>query len=43
MWQDADHWLPIVLAGAAGSPPDFLVVMAEDNETVARFQLIDKG
>ena len=40
MWQDADHWLPIVLAGAAGGPPDFLVEMAEDNETVARFAVL---
>lgn len=36
MWQDADHWLPIVLSGVAS---DFLVVMAEDNETVAQFRI----
>lgn len=34
MWQDADHWLPVVLSGVAS---DFVVVMAEDNETVATF------
>jgi 8-oxo-dGTP diphosphatase len=37
MWQDADHWLPVVLSGAAS---DFLVVMAEDNETVAEFAVL---
>ena len=37
MWQDADHWLPAVLAGCAS---DFLVVMAEDNETVAQFAVL---
>ncbi|GAB4098728.1 8-oxo-dGTP diphosphatase [Sinomonas halotolerans] len=40
MWQDADHWLPIVLTGAWAVPPDFLVEMAEDNETVARFAVL---
>ena len=40
MWQDADHWLPVVLSGVAS---DFLVVMAEDNETVAQFQVKDAG
>lgn len=37
MWQDADHWLPVVLSGVAS---DFLVIMAEDNETVARFAVL---
>ena len=37
MWQDADHWLPIVLSGRVA---DFLVEMAEDNETVARFAVL---
>lgn len=37
MWQDADHWLPVVLSGAAS---DFLVIMAEDNETVAEFAVL---
>ncbi|WP_331377421.1 8-oxo-dGTP diphosphatase [Sinomonas humi] len=38
MWQDADHWLPVVLSGVAS---DFLVIMAEDNETVAKFSVKD--
>ncbi|WP_369047387.1 8-oxo-dGTP diphosphatase [Sinomonas sp. P10A9] len=37
MWQDADHWLPIVLTGAVA---DFRVEMAEDNESVARFVVL---
>ncbi|BCT75851.1 hypothetical protein SCMU_16930 [Sinomonas cyclohexanicum] len=37
MWQDADHWLPIVLSGTVA---DFYVEMAEDNETVARFVVL---
>ncbi|GAB3275945.1 hypothetical protein GCM10027449_15140 [Sinomonas notoginsengisoli] len=37
MWQDADHWLPIVLAGTVA---DFYVEMAEDNETVSRFVVL---
>jgi 8-oxo-dGTP diphosphatase len=37
MWQDADHWLPVVLTGAVS---DFYVEMAEDNETVARFAVL---
>ncbi|MBL0704939.1 8-oxo-dGTP diphosphatase [Sinomonas cellulolyticus] len=37
MWQDADHWLPVVLSGRVS---DFYVEMAEDNETVARFVVL---
>ncbi|AMM32428.1 NUDIX hydrolase [Sinomonas atrocyanea] len=37
MWQDADHWLPLVLAGTVA---DFYVEMAEDNETVFRFAVL---
>jgi 8-oxo-dGTP diphosphatase len=40
MWQDADHWLPIVLSGAVS---DFLVEMADDNETVARFVALSES
>jgi 8-oxo-dGTP diphosphatase len=32
MWQDAEHWLPAALSGV---PIDVVVVLAEDNETVA--------
>ena len=37
MWQDADHWLPLVLGGTVA---DFYVEMAEDNETVFRFAVL---
>jgi 8-oxo-dGTP diphosphatase len=39
MWQDADHWLPLVLAGTVA---DFYVEMAEDNETVFRFAVLGR-
>jgi 8-oxo-dGTP diphosphatase len=32
MWQDADHWLPVVLEGGA---VDIVVTLNADNETVA--------
>jgi 8-oxo-dGTP diphosphatase len=37
MWQDAEHWLPPALAGEAH---DVVVVLNEDNETVASIERI---
>jgi 8-oxo-dGTP diphosphatase len=33
MWQDARHWLPLVLAG---KPVDLVFIFDQDNETVAQ-------
>jgi 8-oxo-dGTP diphosphatase len=35
MWQDADHWLPVVLEGRR---VNVVVTMHTDNETVASSQ-----
>ena len=36
MWQDAEHWLPPALAGET---IDVVVVLNEDNETVASVRI----
>lgn len=36
MWQDAEHWLPPALAGAS---IDVVIVMNDDNETVASVRM----
>ncbi|MDR6508666.1 8-oxo-dGTP diphosphatase [Arthrobacter oryzae] len=38
MWQDADHWLPVVLAG---TEIDIVIVLNDDNETVRN--VLDKA
>ncbi|MET3921811.1 8-oxo-dGTP diphosphatase [Arthrobacter sp. UYEF20] len=40
MWQDADHWLPAALAGEM---LDIVVVLNDDNETVASVGTYDGG
>ncbi|MEV7135326.1 8-oxo-dGTP diphosphatase [Arthrobacter sp. NPDC093128] len=38
MWQDADHWLPVVLSG---TEIDIVIVLNDDNETVRK--VLDKA
>ena len=40
MWQDAEHWLPPALAGET---IDIMVVLNEDNETVASVEKSSRG
>ncbi|MCU1522272.1 MAG: 8-oxo-dGTP diphosphatase, partial [Arthrobacter sp.] len=40
MWQDAAHWLPAALAGEAH---DVVVVLNDDNETVASIERLSTG
>ena len=40
MWQDAEHWLPPALAGET---IDVMVVLNEDNETVATVEKQSRG